>query len=223
MTDRLPSSLPLFPLGTVLYPGAILPLHVFEERYRKLLREHGDDDPIFGIVLTRAGREVEDEPATYEVGTAATLLGAHRYVDGRYDLAVRGGRRFRILSGDWSNGYLVAAVEWLEEPIGDRSAAERLREEVLIAFHRFLDAITKSVGTELPEDPLPSDPAEFGYAVAARLPLDRRERQALLEAPSATVRLEDLLTILRRERALLLDAGAAGAAPERAGLRFSPN
>jgi Lon protease-like protein len=223
MVDPPSVDLPIFPLGTILYPGAIMPLHIFEERYRKLMREHGDDEPIFGVVLTKTGREVGDEPDTYAIGTAASLVGARRYVDGRYDVVVRGGRRLRILSGDWSRQYLVASIEWLDEPVGDPHEADRLHGEVTDAFARFLDAITRSVGVDSSEVDLPSDPIELGYAIAARLPLDRWERQQLLEASSGVQRLNDLLAILRRERTLLLETGAAGAAIEHPGLRFSPN
>lgn len=215
--------LPLFPLGTVLYPGAILPLHVFEERYRKLMREHRDDDPIFGVVLTKTGREVEDEPDTHPVGTAASLLGARRSVDGRYDIAVQGTQRFRILAGDWSRSYLTADVEWLDEPTGDFRRAEQLRDDVMSAFSSFLDAIVRSTGVEIPDEGLPWDPVEFSYAIAARLPVDNRERQTVLEAPDGEQRLAELLAILKRERRLLLNTGAGGAALAHPGHGFSPN
>jgi Lon protease-like protein len=89
--------LPLFPLGTVLFPGMLLPLHVFEERYRTLMRDQQGRDPIFGVVLTSQGREVADTPEIHRVGTAASLVAAGRYPDGRYDLVVRGGRGFGCL------------------------------------------------------------------------------------------------------------------------------
>lgn len=229
MVDR--ATLPLFPLGTVLYPGALLPIHIFEERYRRLMSERGDDDPIFGVVLTKHGREVGDQPETYEVGTAATLVGKRRYADGRYDVAVRGGRRFRIVDGDWSRRYLVATVEWLDPPADDddddpfayEPEAEQLRDDVMQAFSDFLDAIVKATGTEIPDEGFPWNPTDFGYAIAARLPIDNRERQGLLEAPTGIERLRDLLAILRRERALLLGTGPTGAAIQHPGRGFSPN
>ena len=104
MTEPLAERLPLFPLGTVLFPGMLLPLHLFEERYRCLMRDRQGADPIFGVVLTRHGREVGDRPEIHAVGTAASLLGAGRYPDGRYDVVVRGTRRFRVEAGDWERG-----------------------------------------------------------------------------------------------------------------------
>jgi hypothetical protein len=91
------------------------------------------------------------------------------------------------------------------------------------AYSSFLDAIVRAVGVEIPDEGLPWDPIEFSFAIAARLPLDTWERQALLEAPTGTERLRDLLAVLRRERAMLLAAGAAGATLYHPGLRFSPN
>ena len=113
MSESMPERIPLFPLGVVLFPGMLLPLHLFEERYRRLMQVRRGNDPIFGVVLTRQGREVGDQPEVHEVGTAATLLGAGRYPDGRYDIVVRGGRRFRVEEGDWASSYLTASVSWL--------------------------------------------------------------------------------------------------------------
>jgi Lon protease-like protein len=216
-------TLPLFPLATVLFPGALLPLHIFEERYRRLMRDRREADPIFGVVLTRTGREVGDEPEVHELGTAASLVGARRYVDGTYDVVVRGAARFRVLDGDWSRGYLVATVEWLREEIGERAEAETLTLQVRRAYDRFLDAIARAIDAERSEETWPDDPSEFAYDVCARLPLDNKERQRLLEAATTVERLGDLERVLARERALLIEAGAAGRAITYPGLGFSPN
>src|SRR5262245_23460490 len=88
-------SLPVFPLGTVLFPGMVLPLHIFEDRYRRLMRDRQGAEPIFGVALTSRGQEVGDEAEIHRVGTAASLVGAGRYPDGRWDVVVQGGRRFR--------------------------------------------------------------------------------------------------------------------------------
>lgn len=217
-TERLP----LFPLGVVLFPGMLLPLHLFEERYRRLMEDREGSDPIFGVVLTRQGREVGDRPEIHAVGTAATLVGLGRYPDGRIDVVVRGGRRFRVEAGDWDNGYLSSTVAWLDEPDGtpdiDAFAARvaRAHEEFLVAFER-----TNEI--EVPREGLDGDPSHVAYAICARLPLNTWERQRLLEAASTADRLNDLLTILRRERMLLEQTGAGGAAVERAGSRFLAN
>ena len=74
MSANPPQELPLFPLGTVLFPAAPLPLHIFEERYKRMMADRIDHDPIFGVVLTRIGSEVGDEPSTYSVGTSASTV-----------------------------------------------------------------------------------------------------------------------------------------------------
>ena len=115
MSANPPHELPLFPLGTVLFPAAPLPLHIFEERYKRMMADRIDHDPVFGVVLTRMGSEVGDQPSTYGIGTSASLLNLNYLADGCFDLAVVGRRRFRILSGDWNRGYLTARIEWLPE------------------------------------------------------------------------------------------------------------
>ena len=104
--------LPLFPLHTVLFPGAVLPLHIFEERYRQLVREGRD----FGVVLIREGREVGSVPQVHEVGTVATLQEVEALPDGRYNIVARGLHRFRLLSTAEPAPYLLGEAEVLEDP-----------------------------------------------------------------------------------------------------------
>ena len=223
--DRPPEErLPLFPLGTVLFPGMLLPLHVFEERYRRLMRERAGVDPIFGVVLTRRGREVGDQPEIHDVGTAASLVGAGRYPDGRYDLVVRGGRRFSVAAGDWDRGYLTATVTWLEEEPGLPShTLAPLAERVARAYDHFLTTFAQATGLDVPREDLDTEPHALAHSICARLPLDTWERQRLLEDASTTDRLTRLLAILRRERDLLHETGAGGATVAHPGARFSAN
>jgi Lon protease-like protein len=120
--------LPLFPLNTVLCPGIALPLHVFEERYRAMVRHCLESASPFGIVLIREGREVGTGAISFTgIGTIAEIRDAGSYDDGRYDLLVVGTRRFeirRVLSG--RRPYLVAEVDVLTETVGDEEVAHRL-------------------------------------------------------------------------------------------------
>jgi uncharacterized protein len=218
-----PVDLPLFPLGTVLFPGMPLPLHLFEPRYRRLMREHHLADPVFGVVLTRRGREVADQPETHEVGTAAGLVGLRRYPDDRFDVVVRGGRRFRVLGGDWEREYLTGRIEWLEEPIGDDAAAPDLLRRAVGEYRAFVAQLARAVGAEVPEEHFGADPVAAAYALAARLPLNTWERQRLLELPTATARLNAVADLLARERRLVAEAGAGGMALDHPFGRFSPN
>ncbi|MBA3451324.1 MAG: LON peptidase substrate-binding domain-containing protein [Chloroflexia bacterium] len=218
--------LPLFPLGTVLFPGMVLPLRIFEQRYRTMFARRVDDDPIFGVVLTLSGREVGDQPEVYSVGTAASLLKAVRYDDGCVDLAVRGGRRFRLLAGHWDEGYLTATIEWIEP--GERSTlageqTRRLAEQVTQAFSAYLDALERTADLRIERAELTGDPVMVAFTICSLMPFDTAQRQRLLEAMSPVQLLEVLLATIRRDRDLLLATGIGGAALDHPGSRFSAN
>ena len=135
--------LPLFPLNSVLCPGIALPLHIFEDRYRELVRHCIDTTSPFGIVLIREGREVGTGAISFTgIGTIAEIRDAGRYEDGRYDLLVVGTRRFeirRVLSG--RRPYLVAEVEVLDETIGDEAVAHRLAMAATRRFVTYLELL----------------------------------------------------------------------------------
>src|SRR6202041_2864182 len=120
-------SLPLFPLGTVLFPGLLLPLHIFEERYRRLVRDLlTEPEPRqFGVIAIRKGREtgVDGVSALYEIGCTATLRRVDELDDGRFDLITVGTQRFRLLALDQTRPYLQGEVELLAEDAGDQAAA----------------------------------------------------------------------------------------------------
>ena len=140
--------LPLFPLNSVLCPGIALPLHIFEERYRELVRHCIDSSSPFGIVLIREGREVGTGAISFTgIGTIAEIRDAGRYEDGRYDLLVVGTRRFeirRVLSG--RRPYLLAEVDLLEETIGDEAVAHRLAMASTRRFVTYLELLQPRSG-----------------------------------------------------------------------------
>jgi uncharacterized protein len=224
MTARLP----LFPLGSVLFPGLVLPLHVFEPRYRELVR-HLMDLPAgqareFGVVAIQRGWEVDTEPAPsemapaevpvpaasaaltlHEVGCTAEVRQVTELPDGRFDLVTVGRRRFRLARVDpQAAPYLVAEVEWLPEPAGQEEMADLLAPRVLASFRRYLgllgDARTaeEGVGEQLPEDP-----TVLSHLVAATAALTLEDRQRLLAAPDTATRLRTELRLLTRETTLL--------------------
>ncbi|WP_336923742.1 LON peptidase substrate-binding domain-containing protein [Aquipuribacter sp. SD81] len=198
---------PVFPLGTVLVPGLVLPLHVFEERYRRLVADlvaAPEDSQHFGVVAIRAGHEVGAGRATalHEVGTLADLTDVTALPDGRYDVQTVGSRRFRVLGLDEDSGrpdaavpYLRAHVEVLPEPTDD--VAQLLVPAVQRAFERYR-ARLRGAGS-----PLPGDPLMLSYTVAANMLLDLADRQALLEAPGTADRLRLALRLLAREDVLV--------------------
>ena len=141
--------IPLFPLHTVLCPGIVVPLHIFEERYRALTRHCLDRGTPFGVVLIRDGREVGDRSvmALAGVGAFAEIRRAGRYPDGRYDLLAAGTGRFTIESVDaGTEPYLVAEVTPLEDEVGDEPRAERLAETAISRFVRYLELMRAREG-----------------------------------------------------------------------------
>jgi Lon protease-like protein len=205
--------LPLFPLGhTVLFPGMVLPLHVFEERYRELVRTLMDLPEgarrRFGVVAIRQGWEVGEDAvsALHDVGCAAELRRVSRYPDGRYDIVSVGTNRFRLRSVDReSRPYLVGAVEWLpaEPPPADVAG---LAAAVGALFAEYVDAAAGLQGRpaeQAEQAELPDDPAGLGYAVAAGAVLALEDRQALLAAETTRARLRAELRLLKRETTMV--------------------
>lgn len=145
--------LPLFPLNTVLCPGIALPLHVFEDRYRALVRHCLETMSPFGVVLIREGREVGSGAISFSgVGTIAEIRDAGRLDDGRFDLLVVGTRRFgirRVLEG--RSPYLVADVGILDETVGDPAIAQQLAMSATRRFVTYLELLQPRSG-ETSED-----------------------------------------------------------------------
>lgn len=200
MTDRLA----LFPLGTVLFPGMLLPLHVFEPRYRALVRDCLDDQTLFGVALISQGEEVGGPAEPHAIGCAARIVSASPLPDGRSFLLVKGDRRYAIESLHDGKPYLVAGVAWLDEPEGD--GATQLADQASAAFGDYRLAVA-SVGTqrhaEATATPAAGTPTELSYAIAAGMAIEAGERQDLLEAATAAERLAREVRLLERENALL--------------------
>jgi Lon protease-like protein len=134
--------IPLFPLHTVLCPGIVVPLHIFEERYRAMTRHCLETGAPFGIVLIRGGREVGPGgmPTLAGVGALVEIRKAGRYPDGRYDLLAAATGRFVIDAVDVLRApYLVADVTPLEDRVGDEVRAERLAASAIRRFVRYLE------------------------------------------------------------------------------------
>jgi Lon protease-like protein len=132
--------IPLFPLHTVLCPGIVVPLHIFEERYRALTRHCLETGAPFGIVLIRDGHEVGASRTLARVGALVEIRSAGRYPDGRYDLMAAATGRFAIDSVDLGRApYMVADVTPLEDEVGDESRAERLAASAIRRFVRYLE------------------------------------------------------------------------------------
>jgi Lon protease-like protein len=215
--------LPLFPLGTVHFPGLVLPLHVFEPRYRALvddLRVLPEEAREFGVVAIRAGHEVGADAvgALHEVGCSTLIRRLTMLPDGRSELVTVGERRFRLDAVHHDRPYLVGEVTWLpdDDPAPDADV------ELLVAAvqARFLAYRTLLTDEDAPE--LPDDPAALSYLLAASMLLEQVDRQRLLAVDRADDRLRRLLRLLHRE-ALLVGTLRAVPAPDLARVAGSLN
>ncbi|GHB30996.1 hypothetical protein GCM10010377_21640 [Streptomyces viridiviolaceus] len=222
--------LPLFPLNSVLFPGLVLPLNIFEERYRAMMREllkTPEDEPRrFAVVAIRDGHEVapsapgmpdptavpergaaagfgaEPAKAFHKVGCVADAATIRERADGTFEVLATGTTRVRLLSVDASGPFLTAELEPLAEDPGDESGA--LAEGVLRAFRqyqkRLAGARERSLATGAD---LPDEPGVVSYLVAAAMMLDTPTKQRLLQAPDTASRLRDELKLLRTETAII--------------------
>ncbi|MEV5011769.1 LON peptidase substrate-binding domain-containing protein [Streptomyces sp. NPDC055692] len=222
--------LPLFPLNTVLFPGLVLPLNVFEERYRAMMRallKTPEDEPRrFAVVAIRDGHEVavsapgmpdptalpERGPAAgfgpdpakafHSVGCVADAATIRERADGSFEVLATGTTRVRLLSVDASGPYLVAELQELTEEPGDEAGT--LAEGVLRSFRqyqkRLAGARERSLSTAAE---LPDEPSVVSYLVAAAMMLDIPTKQRLLQAPDVSSRLRDELKLLRGETAII--------------------
>lgn len=199
MSHKL-EELPLFPLNTVLFPYAAMQLHVFEERYREMVRECIEFERPFGIVLIRRGSEVgggEIEP--YMVGTAVRIVQVHQYDDGGMDLQVQGERRFRIRELDESRSFLVGKVEpvielEVEETARAKELLYRAREEFELLIQKLFARQELSVKVQFPPDPV-----VLSFTIANLLPMENLEKQRLLETTDTLERVEELIPILQTQ------------------------
>jgi Lon protease-like protein len=202
-------ALPLFPLGTVLFPGLVMPLRVFEQRYRALVRtimDLPDGTPReFGVVAIRRGSETGDAsvPMTlYKIGCTAEMRQVTEHPDGRFDIVTVGRRRFEITQiVPAATPYLQADVRYLPETSGTDGDADLLSPQVLAAFRAYL-RLVRTDGTDVAEQ-LPDDPRVLSHLVAATATLTVADRQRLLAAPDTARRLRSELALLHREMAML--------------------
>jgi hypothetical protein len=219
-------TLPLFPLGTVLYPGLLLPLNIFEERYRELVRDllDGPEPRRFGVIAIRKGREtgVDGISALYQIGCTATLREVAEQEDGRYLLVTVGTQRFRLASLDHSRPYLQGEVDLLEEEVGDEAAAGLAVHAVQRGFHGYVEALASRESVEVSVPELPDEPLLLSYLVAASMILDLSVRQDLLAEPDAERRLGAERALLARETTMLRSLTATPA-PDLRNTPYNPN
>lgn len=188
--------MPIFPLETVLFPDAALHVHIFEDRYKLLIKECLEKHTTFGVALIRSGSVVGGPADPYMIGTSAFIEEVHSYDDGRYDVRVSGARRFRIRKLDETQPYLVGHVEWVDDI--DETASPDLPELVKLCADHFTEFVESVFArTEFAvQVQLPKEPSALSFAIANVMQIDAIKKQWLLEMDRASERLLALAPIL---------------------------
>jgi uncharacterized protein len=198
--------LPLFPLGSILFPGATINLHIFEERYRQMIGRCLEQQSPFGVVLIRQGDEVEEgrvgaRPAEpYAIGTVAEISANVKLEDGRFLLTATGRERFRIQYVLQRAPYLIASVADLPEAAAPDAAA--VADELRATYERYWQAVAAATGVPTQPEELPAEPLALAYHLADRIQVPLARKQHWLEA-SLLTRLREITADLRTELALM--------------------
>lgn len=188
----------LFPLNTVLFPGAILNLHVFEERYRQMISECLDKNEAFGVVLIRDGIEAGDtDVLPHDIGTTAEICDVTPLPAGRFYISTTGRRRFRIRDVVSREPYMLVNVEYLEEDRADDATIDELSGEVRDEFREYLRLLVEFSGTSANID-VPADPVDASFLIGDALQVADTMKQRLLELSNTQQRLTVELGFLRR-------------------------
>ncbi|MFN8371468.1 MAG: LON peptidase substrate-binding domain-containing protein [Anaerolineae bacterium] len=196
--------LPLFPLNTVLFPGMPVSLHIFEERYKKMINLCIQNNQPFGIVLIKDGREAQGPLALpHLVGCTAQIQQVQQLSQGRMNIRVLGAERFRILNLKQDKPYLVGEVELF--PLHDPdhrtviAGVARLRPMIM----RYLEILKDAGQIQFDSSQLPNDVTTISYLSAVLLQIPADKKQILLEAERTSQMLNELRMMYRRELALL--------------------
>jgi uncharacterized protein len=189
----LPQTIPIFPLDDVfVFPNILLPLNIFEPRYREMVADALKGDRVIGMVQLRPGYEpnYEGRPPVFAVGCAGVITQVDQLPDGRYTILLRGLVKFRILSEDQSRPYRLARVEpILEEPDEkERTALTRQRERLISLMPPGAEPVPRDISDE-----------DVINAVAQYSRIDALDRQNLLELNGPLLRSEALIKLLEKK------------------------
>ncbi|MEX0880044.1 MAG: LON peptidase substrate-binding domain-containing protein [Thermoanaerobaculia bacterium] len=181
--------LPLFPLpGVVLLPGTILPLHIFEARYRVMVADALAGDRTIGMAMLEPGGEGSETPRIYPIGGAGEIIDSEELEDGRYNILLQGRFRYRVLDEAHADPYRVARVEEIRSvPFSQPDERDRVLAAAVALF--------SEIAGELELPPLPPEalePERLASELALRLRYTPPELQTLLETDSLPARFETL-------------------------------
>lgn len=194
-----PQRLPLFPLpNVVLFPGMLLPLHIFEPRYRQMMQDVIAGNQRFGVQLCQEYNPATLQGKPFDVGTVAKLVDYETLPDGRMNILTMGERRFRVTAYDSEEKpYLQGDVVWLED-IKEGYITKKLVAETSELFLEALRLTCKIYGKDYKPFDLPSDPQELSFVVAENLRGSLVLKQELLEMDATKTRLQYEREVLQR-------------------------
>ena len=181
--------LPLFPLNTVLFPGATLPLHIFEERYKLMIRACIEEQRPFGVLLIRKGYEVGQTAEPFEVGTTAHIARVDHLDEGRLNLICLGGQRFRTVGVISQDPYLTGEVEMLSSTAVDEPKTKELSDDAGSLFAEYVRLYLAMSNQWARSIEMPGEPDLLADFIGSRLGVNPQTKQRLLEELSARTRL----------------------------------
>lgn len=196
--------MPIFPLkNVVLFPGMVLPLHIFEMRYREMITRCIDEHLPFGVTLIADGQEVGASAEPHRVGTAARIVHVEKLDDGRMNITAVGTQRFRILELRDDFSYPSAIVSHFPVLNGATKRADEFSQRVRPQVLEYVALLSKAANVNLTLDRLPEDPLTLAFLVAISLQVSPNDKQQLLEAAGVPEILAIESRLLSRESRLL--------------------
>ena len=192
--------LPIFPLPLVMLPNELLPLHIFEDRYRQMLTDIEQKGNFFGVTFFEPQESFVEKPAAETVGCVAEIREAESLADERSNILTLGIIRYRLLNYvDADEPYLIGRVEFFEDDKEDKNQLEPLADDVFGLFERMAKAAFKMSGNrgQFPEIQR-ADPEALSFLITAAFNFENQKKYRLLEMTSTIGRLTDLKEVLDR-------------------------
>ncbi len=199
------NEIPLFPLNTVLFPKAPLRLHIFEKRYKQMIRMCIEKQAEFGVVLVRTMQEKQDPlDEIYLTGCSTRIVDVEYLTDGRMNILTVGQERFHILSvNNDKKPYLMGTTEHFPLQVNNPALTYLQAEKVRQQMEDFISILVRAGEGDFDYEQLPEDPIQLAYTAAAILQITPKQKQDLLKIESASDFLSALNPIYRREKTLL--------------------
>ncbi len=195
--------IPVFPLNVVLFPGMILPLHIFEERYKVMVHACLQERQPFGVALIKSGRETGATATPYDVGTMAAIKSANMVEGNQIDIVVVGLKRFRIRHLVTDKAYLSAEVTDYPMQEGDPQVARAWARRVRPLFTEYLQLLETAANVKLKLNEIPDEPETVAALIAIAMQIELRDKQRIIELENIEEMLAAECQLLSREHMIL--------------------